>query len=67
VALEAALAGALEDKDWRAVAAVAKTWGEIAGAVRAPRNADLGGALPIEDDVTVLEAALSAAKSRRTG
>jgi hypothetical protein len=40
VPLEAALAGALEDKDWRAVAAVAKTWGEIAGAIRVPKNGE---------------------------
>jgi hypothetical protein len=67
VVLESALVGALEDKDWRAVAAVAKTWGEIAGAIKAPRNTEPSPERSIEDDVTILEAALSAAKSRRGG
>ena len=65
IALERALAGALEAKDWRAVATVAKTWGEIVGAIKTPKGMDLWASRSIEEEIPIIESVLSAIKSRR--
>ena len=45
-ALEAALAGALEAGDWRAVASVGKTWAGLAGAAERDEKAADADPLP---------------------